>query len=46
MENYINIYFNWQVGFLITFGKAVIPRKRYITIEIPLLTIQLYLCKY
>lgn len=45
MKNYINIFFGWQIGLSISFGEAIYPSKKYISIDTFFMTIVIYLWK-
>ncbi len=32
-----------QIGFMVAWGTSVVPKKKYISIEIPFIIIQIYL---
>lgn len=32
-----------QIGLMITCGESVIPKRKYVSLEIPLITIQIYI---
>jgi hypothetical protein len=37
------IWYVNQIGFMISWGVAIIPRRRYVSIDLPFLIIQIYL---
>ena len=44
MENKLGrIWYSNQIGLMISWGVATIPKRRYICFDIPFLTIQIYL---
>ena len=37
------IWYSNQIGFMIGWGVATIPKRRYVSIELPFLIVQIYL---